>query len=51
MADLGYIAIVLSGFSIWWWQHYRPQRPGRLERALRQLFTPDAEVEIGRAHV
>ena len=46
MADLGYIAIVLSGFSIWWWQHYRPARPRRLERALRQLFLPDAEVAI-----
>ncbi len=46
MADLGYIAIVLSGFSIWWWQHYRPTRTTRVDRMLRTLFTPDAEVAI-----
>jgi ATP-dependent Clp protease adaptor protein ClpS len=49
VADLGYIAIVLSGFSIWWWQHYRPNRqarPARVDRLLRQLFTPEAEVAV-----
>lgn len=43
MADVGYIAIVVAGFSAYWWRHLRRARP---RRALRPLFTPDAEVAL-----
>jgi ATP-dependent Clp protease adapter protein ClpS len=43
MADVGYIAIVVAGFSAYWWRHMRPRwsRPTRSD-----LFTPEADVAL-----
>jgi len=43
VADVGYIAIVVAGFSAYWWRHLRRARP---RRTLRPLFSPDAEVAL-----
>jgi ATP-dependent Clp protease adaptor protein ClpS len=43
VADVGYIAIVVAGFSAYWWRHLRRTRP---RRTLRPLFSPDAEVAL-----
>jgi ATP-dependent Clp protease adaptor protein ClpS len=43
VADVGYIAIVVAGFGAYWWRHLRRARP---RRALRPLFSPDAEVAL-----
>jgi ATP-dependent Clp protease adaptor protein ClpS len=45
VADVGYIAIVVAGFGAYWWRHLRHAR-ARPRRALRPLFSPDAEVAL-----
>lgn len=40
MPDVGYIALVVAGFSAYWWRHMRPPRPRPT------LLAADAEVAV-----